>query len=127
MVDMIVRLGDRLINIGEIAFIEKSFEEVNKDYKHVRFIFKSGKEEIINITNKEYENLMEYYSSLCPDLNDDYTRKMMVQHIMNQRTQMVQQMMSEGKIPRTDFPDQMGGGGGRLVPGNSEGRGPAIR
>lgn len=104
MVDMIVRIGERLINIGEIAFIEKA--NSSSEYTDARFVFKSGKEEIINFTTKEYNNLMEYYSSLCPDLNDDYTRKMMVQHIMNQRNQMVQQMMQEGKLPKTDFPEQ---------------------
>jgi hypothetical protein len=121
MVDMIVKVGDLLINIGEISLIENikfnrptsftNFDEV------LRIIFKSGKEELIGLSKKSCENLMEYYSSLCPNLDDDYTRKMMIQHIMNQRQQMVQQMMNEGKIPKTDFPDQTG-------PGM---RGPAIR
>jgi len=114
MVDMIVRIGDHLINIGELAYMTKSDESVGHistqiENVTIKIIFKGSKELLINLKVKEYENLMEYYSSLCPDLNDDYTRKMMVQHIMNQRNQMVQQMMNEGKIPRTDFPDQMAG------------------
>lgn len=105
MMDMIVRLGEHLINIGEIAYISKGEEPLEHVTIHV--IFKGGKEIFINLKTKEYENLMEYYGALCPNLDDDYTRKMMIQHIMTQRQQMVQQMMHEGKIPRTDFPDQM--------------------
>ncbi len=121
MVDMIVKIGDLLINIGEISLIENikfnrpasftNFDEV------LRIIFKSGTVEHIGLSKKSCENLMEYYSGLCPNLDDDYTRKMMVNHIMAQRQQMVQQMMNEGKIPRSDFPDQ-------INPGN---RGPVLR
>ncbi len=107
MMDMIVRIGQHLINIGEIVFIEQTGHD--NYYKVINFLFKSGKEKEINFTDKEYENLMEYYKALCPDLMDNYTRNMMINHITMQRQQLVQQMINDGRLPKTDFPDQMKG------------------
>jgi hypothetical protein len=97
---MVIRIGHYLINLEEILWID------NYETK-IKIYFKSGICFEPSFAEKDLHNFMEYFNALSPDLNDDYTRKMMIQHIINQRTQMVQRMMAEGQLPKSDFIDQV--------------------
>jgi hypothetical protein len=124
--DIICRIGNILFNVADISLLEKVSDEIRSNIKMeamndfdnyeceilIRVIFKSGKEKFIGLSKKEYDNLIEYYNAVCPDLMDDFTRKTMVQHIFNQRNMAVKRMMDDGQIPRSDFPSQMQNRGG---------------
>jgi hypothetical protein len=104
--DMLARIENFIINIAEIAEIKtagKSYSETNS----IVIIYKSGKESILNISESSYKNLMEYFNTLCPDFNDDYTRKNLINAVVFQRSQFMQKMMQEGALPKSDFPDKV--------------------
>lgn len=104
---MMTRIDSYVINLGEIAEIDTSGVKDNYEMVDVKVLYKSGVIRKLELSQKSYKNLMSYFNALSPDFNDDYTRNMMIQAIMNQRQQFAQKMMAEGKMPKTDFPERM--------------------
>lgn len=105
--DMMTRIDSYVINLGEIAEIDTSGVKDNYEMVDIKVLYKSGVIRKLELSQKSYKNLMSYFNALSPDFNDDYTRNMMIQAIMNQRQQFAQKMMAEGKMPKTDFPERM--------------------
>ena len=105
--DMLTRIEKYIVNLADITHIEIEENPANLEHIKVDILYKCGETKTITVKKISYQNFMSYFNALCPDLNDDYTRNGMVQAIMHQRQQFFQKLMSEGKLPKTDFPEKM--------------------